>query len=140
LWVNEILTQLPLPGWVWDKPIYVDFSGGCCVSKRRIDLRLLVEHPIKGLFWLCIEIDENQHKYYASDYEEERYNDLFVDFSGRYVFLRVNPDSFKIQGHKVDPSFEERFSTVKRAIKIVIENGPLRDNLVEVHHVFYDTP
>ena len=137
-WVNEILTQIPLPGWTWDKPIYVDFSGGRCSTKRRTDLRLLVEHPVKGLFWLCTEIDENQHKYYAADYECERYNDLFLDFSGRYVFLRVNPDPFRFKGQKVDPSFKERFAVVKSATASTLESGPLEDNLVEVHRLFYD--
>jgi len=129
-----------LPGWIWDKPVYVDFNGGCCTSKRRIDLRILVEHQIKGLFWLCIgiKIDENQHKSYAANYEEERYNNLFVDFSGRYVFLRLNPDPYRVQYYKVDQLFEETFTTVGSVSKRVLESGPVEGNLVEVHHYFYD--
>ena len=126
---------------MWDKPIYVDFDGGCCATKRRIDLRLLVEHPTKGLFWLCIEIDENQHqhKYYADEYEESRYNDLFLDFSGRYLFLRVNPDGFSDHGCRQDPPFENRFTTVRDAILQAVDEGPITNDLVEVRHFFYDT-
>ena len=43
---------------------------------------------------LCIEVDENQHKYYIKEKEIERYNDLFMDFSGKYIFIRYNPDKY----------------------------------------------
>jgi hypothetical protein len=137
-WVNEILSHLPGLNWVWDKPIYVDFVGGCCSTKRRIDLRLLVEHPQKGLFWLCIEIDENQHKPYAAGYEEGRYNDLFTDFSGRYVFLRVNPDAFRQNGKRVNPPFEERVQEVMGRIRYYLDEGPTSEDLVQVDHFYYD--
>lgn len=137
-WVNEILTHLPLEGWVWDKPIYVDFDGGCCATKRRIDLRILVEHPTGGLFWLCIEIDENQHKSYVAGYDAARYNDLFMDFTGKYVFLRVNPDPFRRGEEKVDTPFEERFQHVYDMITSHINDGPQTSDLVEVYHFFYD--
>ena len=43
---------------------------------------------------LCIEIDENQHKYYMKSDEKKRYDDLFMVFSGKYIFIRYNPDSY----------------------------------------------
>lgn len=138
-WVSEILAHLPLHGWVWDKPIYVDFGeGGCCTTKRRIDLRTLVDHPTMGLFWLCIEIDENQYKSYAAGYDAARYNDLFMDFSGKYVFLRVNPDPFRQGERRVDPPFEERFQQVHDSILRFIDEGPQTSELVEVHHFYYN--
>ena len=39
-------------GFVHDKPFYVDLQGGCCATKRRIDLRKLINDTM-----LCIEID-----------------------------------------------------------------------------------
>ena len=39
--------------------MYVDLDGGCCATKRRIDLRKLINNTM-----LCIEIDEEQHKHY----------------------------------------------------------------------------
>lgn len=136
--MNYILSELPVEGWLWDKPLYVDFHGGCCASKRRIDLRILVEHDDQSLFWLGIEIDENQHKSYAADYETDRYNDLFMDFSGKYVFIRINPNGFKQQGKRIDPPFEERVPAVMSLIEDIISNGPRSTDLVEVHHLFYD--
>jgi hypothetical protein len=123
---------------VWDKPIYVNFAGGCCDTKRRIDLRILIEHEHKGIFWLAVEIDENQHKAYAADYETSRYDDLFMDFSGRYVFLRINPDAFMCNGERVNPSFDERAPTVIANIADLIREGPVGKELVKVRHLFYN--
>ena len=44
---------------------------------------------------LCIEVDENQHKYYIKSDENNRYDDLFMDFSGKFIFIRYNPDKYK---------------------------------------------
>jgi len=99
-----------------------------------------VDHPQRGLFWLCVEIDENQHKSYASGYEEGRYNDLFMDFSGQYVFLRVNPDAYRNGGVRVDTPFEERLNAVLSKIETLLHQGPESDKMVEVHHLFYDQP
>jgi hypothetical protein len=86
--------------WTWDKPLYVDFHGGCCATKRRIDLWTVVDGTL-----VAIEIDERQHKDRAPGYEDARYNDLFMDFSGRYVFLRINPDGYRRKGKKLNPPF-----------------------------------
>ena len=73
-------------GFKNDKPFYVDLEGGCCETKRRIDLRKLI-----GNTMLCIEVGENQHKRYIKENERNRYDDLFIDFSGKYIFIRYNP-------------------------------------------------
>jgi hypothetical protein len=58
---------------------------------------------------LCIEIDEDQHKRYIKDQELHRYDDLFMDYSGKYIFIRYNPDKFidKFSQSK-NPYFETR--------------------------------
>ena len=136
-WVNALLLNFPDLDWVWDKPIYVDFSGGCCPTKRRIDLRVLLEKQV--LYWLCIEIDENQHKSYADGYEISRYNDLFVDFSGHYIFIRINPHPYWANQERLDPPFGERVNIVCNKIHSILETGPVdHQNLMELHHMFYD--
>jgi hypothetical protein len=45
---------------------------------------------------LCIEVDENQHSTYMKD--EIRYNDLYMTFSGKFIFIRFNPDNYKVNG------------------------------------------
>jgi hypothetical protein len=99
--------------FIHDKPFYTDLEGGCCSTKRRIDLRKLI-----GNTMLCIEIDENQHKYYIHIDEKVRYDDLFMDFSGKYVFIRYNPDTYKENGVRKNPHFETRMKKLKDLIDI----------------------
>jgi hypothetical protein len=139
-WVNALLQSPVLAGldWVWDKPFYVSFAGGCCNTKRRIDLWVII-----GNVLFAIEIDEFQHKDRAVDYEETRYNDLAMDFTGRQIFLRVNPDGFKRLGARLDPPFEERFPIVEAKVAELLEGTIAQeqdesDALVQVHHLFYD--
>lgn len=134
-WVNAIL-QLPVISehrWTWDKPIFVTYDGGCCESKRRIDLWALIEGTI-----VAIEIDEGQHKRYKPDYEENRYNEIFLDFSARYIFVRINPDSFTLAGIKVDPSFQERLTVVERKLHDILDGLCDFGEMIDVHHIFYD--
>ena len=123
-------------GFKNDKPFYVDLEGGCCATKRRIDLRKLINNTM-----LCIEIDENQHKYYIKNYEDNRYNDLFMDFSGKYIFLRYNPDKYIDKfGKSKNPMFETRMEVLEKSINKHINRILNEENkeLIEIHHLFYD--
>lgn len=132
--VNYISTKYD--GFIHDKPFYVDLEGGCCGSKRRIDLRKLINNTM-----LCVEIDENQHKYYIKSDENNRYDDLFMDFSGKYIFIRYNPDKFIDKYNKCkNPFFNNRMDVLTMLIdKHInrIENDENND-LVEIYHLFYD--
>ena len=123
-------------GFKNDKPFYVDLEGGCCETKRRIDLRKLV-----GNTMLCIEVDENQHKYYIKENEANRYNDLFMDFSGKYIFIRYNPDKYIDKfGKSKNPMFDTRMEVLEKSIDKQLKriaNGE-NEELVEIHHLFYD--
>ena len=134
-WVNAILETDTAHGyeWICDKTIYVKYAGGCCESKRRIDLRTMI-----GSRTLAIEIDENQHKYYAVDYEATRYNNLMMDFTAPYVFLRINPDSFRKNGIKQNPRFEERLAQVEAKILEILSSIGSVVELMTVIHLFYD--
>ena len=122
--------------FVHDKTFYVDLQGGCCATKRRVDLRKLINNTM-----LCLEVDEDQHKSYIKEDENNRYNDLFMDFSGKYIFIRYNPDKFKdINGKATDPSFETRMDTLTDILNKHIDRIKKNRNteLVEIHHLFYD--
>ena len=123
-------------GFKHDKPFYVDLEGGCCATKRRIDLRKLISNTM-----LCIEVDENQHKSYIKQNETTRYGDLFMDFSGKYIFLRYNPDKFVDKYEKSKkPSVETRMEVLEKAIDKHIGRIDKYSNkdLLEIHHLFYD--
>ena len=132
--VSHILSKFD--GFIHDKPFYIDIEGGCCATKRRIDLRKLINNTM-----LCIEIDEDQHKSYIKTNETIRYDDLFMDFSGKYIFLRYNPDKFIDKfGKSKNPFFDTRMEVLEQSvIRHVnrIEEGENID-LIEIHHIFYD--
>ena len=72
-------------GFIHDKPLY---TGQCdCTMRRRIDHRKLIDATL-----LCIETDEFAHKRYDPKDEELRYDDLFMVHSGKWIFIRFNPD------------------------------------------------
>ena len=123
-------------GFTHDRPIYLDLGGGCCETKRRIDLRKLI-----GNTMLCIEIDENQHKYYDPQDEQGRYDNLFMDFSGKFVFIRYNPDQYKdAAGKNKNPRAGTRLQKLKEEIDRQtgrIENEE-NEGLVEILHLYYD--
>jgi uncharacterized protein YqkB len=122
------------PKMIHDKSLYVDLEGGCCASKRRIDLRQLVNETM-----ICIEIDENEHKNYCKIDEKNRYDDLFMDFSGKYVFIRYNPDKYKVDGEYKNPSFEKRMEKLVKCIDKHmnrIKNNKNKE-LIEIRHLFY---
>ena len=123
-------------GFKNDKPFYVDLEGGCCETKRRIDLRKLI-----GNTMLCVEVDENQHKYYINESETNRYNDLFMDFSGKYIFIKYNPDKYIDKfGKSKNPMFDTRMEVLEKSIDKHIQRIERAENegLVEIHHLFYD--
>lgn len=138
-WVNALLQTETAADheWNWDKPIYVVYNGGCCDSKRRIDLWTLIGNVV-----VAIEIDEEQHKKYPATYEASRYNDIVADFTGQYIFLRVNPDPYKLMsGQRVDPPFIERVAAVEDVLKKVLQTIETTTEWVQpvtIHHLFYD--
>ncbi len=66
---------------------------------------------------LCIEIDENQHKSYNKIDEKIRYDNLFMDYSGKYIFIRYNPDIYKRNGRRLNPKFETRMTRLVQEIE-----------------------
>lgn len=124
------------PNFIYNKPFYVDLEGGCCSTKRRIDLRMLINSTM-----LCIEIDEEQHKQYIKYDENIRYDNLFMDFSGKYIFIRYNPDKFidKYNSSK-NPFFQTRMDVLENNINKHIQRieNCLNTDLIEIHHLFYN--
>ena len=73
-------------GFVHDRPLY---TGNCdCTHRRRIDHRKLIGNTI-----LAIETDEFAHRGYDQKDEEIRYHDVYMIHSGKWIFIRFNPDT-----------------------------------------------
>jgi hypothetical protein len=73
--------------------------------------------------------------------EETRYEDLFMAFSGKWIYLRFNPDAYiDHHGKRRNPSIATRLAVVKHAIETHIRRIEAGENaeLVERHYLYYD--
>ena len=112
-------------GFIHDKPLY---TGQCdCTMRRRIDHRKLI-----GATLLCVETDEFAHKSYDAKDEEIRYDDLYMVHSGKWIFIRFNPD-----GKGVD--MIDKLTSLIDEIHNQIERIENEDNteLLEIVKLFY---
>jgi hypothetical protein len=113
------------------------WTGNCnCTHRRRLDHRKLIGNTL-----LCIETDENQHKNYNLKDEEIRYDDLFMLHSGKFVYIRFNPDKFKDKnGKSVNPMLYTRLPILKEEIEKQISRIENEENieLLEIIKLYYD--
>ena len=121
-------------GFQHDKPL---FTGNCdCTSRRRIDHRILIGNTL-----LCVETDENQHKSYDKKDEEIRYDDLYMLHSGKFVFIRFNPDKYINSKNKsVNPMLYTRLPILKEEIEKQMDRIKKEENteLLEIIKLYYD--
>ena len=117
-----------------DKPV---FSPNCdCSHRRRID-----HYSIIGNTILAIETDEFQHKRYDKQDELDRYDDLVVANTYKWVFIRFNPDKYKdSEGNTQDLSLEDRLPSLKTEIEkqIMRIKDEKNGELVEIIWIYYD--
>ena len=120
-------------GFIHDKALW---TGNCdCTHRRRIDHYKLIGNTL-----LCIETDENYHKNYNKNDEEIRYNDLYMLHSGKFIFIRFNPDKYKNKNNKyINPILNTRLPILKEEIEKQIERIENEENteLLEIHKLFY---
>jgi len=124
-------------GFIHDKPLIIDHCD--CTIRRRPDHYKLINNTM-----LCIETDENQHKSYDEMDKETRYNDLFMAHSGKWVYIRFNPDSYNITvDNKLtrrNPLIKTRLDVLKQEIKKQIKriNNEENKNPVDIVYMYYD--
>lgn len=115
-------------GFIHDTPLY---TGNCnCTHRRRIDHRKLIGNTI-----LAIETDEYAHRAYDEKDEEIRYDDLYMIHSGKWIFIRFNPDKTRTQHTDI----EDRIVVLLDVMKNQIDRIYLEENkeLVEIINLFY---
>ena len=121
-------------GFQHDKSL---FTGGCdCTHRRRIDHRKLIGNTL-----LCIETDEQQHKRYDKKDEKDRYEDLYMVFSGKWIFIRFNPDKYiNKKGVRKNPTIARRLFKLKEEMEKQIKRIENEENkeLVEISYLYYD--
>jgi hypothetical protein len=121
-------------GFIHDHAIY---TGNCdCTHRRRIDHRKLI-----GSTMLTIETDEHQHRGYDQKDEEIRYDDLVMIFTGKWICIRFNPDSYRDKtGKRQNPKLEKRLKILKDVIDEQIKRIENDENmeLMEIIKIYYD--
>ena len=126
-------------GFHHDEPFNYTFDPECpCTSKRRIDHFKLINNTV-----LCIETDENQHKYYNELIEEKRYTDIYTNggLMCHYIFIRFNPDKYKNKKNKnKNPEIATRLRELQKVLDTQIERISNEENsdLVEIIYLYYD--
>ena len=120
-------------GFIHDQTIYTENCE--CTHRRRIDHRKIIKNTM-----LAIETDEGQHKGYDKKDEEIRYDDLVMVFTGNWIFIRFNPDSYiDNKGNKQNTQLETRLEVLKNVIDEQIrkiEDGENR--MIEIIKLFFD--
>ena len=95
-------------GFIHDVPLY---TGNCdCSHRRRIDHRKLIGNTI-----LAIETDEFGHRSYDTRDEEIRYDDVFMIHSGKWIFIRFNPDT-NVSKVDISDKLDELIKTMQNSI------------------------
>ena len=112
-------------GFIHDSTLY---AGGCdCTHRRRIDHRKLI-----GNTFLAIETDEFAHRGYDDTDEVIRYDDLYMIHSGKWIFIRFNPDG---KGVDISDKLDKLVETIKMSIRR-IENEA-NTELLEIIKIYY---
>jgi hypothetical protein len=90
---------------------------------------------------LCIETDEKQHKGYNKKDEKDRYEDLYMVFSGKWIFIRFNPDKYtNKKGVRKNPTIARRLFKLKEEMEKQIKRIQNEENkeLVEISYLYYN--
>jgi hypothetical protein len=111
-------------------------DGGACNKKR----------PDRvydcGTHFVIVEVDENQHKGYTKENNCElvRMHQIYESLGMHCVFLRFNPDKFKVDGKLVKKmNMSERLDLLTKWVKKCIETPPTSEfERVKYKFLYYD--
>ena len=127
---NFLRTDIDVPWTSWNKQVTEAVCGG---------------HYRPDFTWdrtswaLVLENDEHQHARSGYTCDEKRMVDIFNGYGGiSVVFIRFNPDSFKINNRNRTVTMQKRLEMLKKEIDHFHTNPP--KNQFEIHRMFYDCP
>ncbi len=119
--VRNIINKF-FDGFIHDKPLY---THNCdCTHRRRIDHRKLINGTV-----LAIETDEYGHRGYDLQDEIIRYDDLYMIHSGKWIYIRFNPDS-NISKIDIEDKLSVLIDTIEESIHRIENN--MNTELVEI--------
>jgi len=126
-WVVRDYIERNFPHFVHDHTMH---TGHCdCTVRRRVDHRRQVGNTL-----LCVETDEMHHRYYDKDDEQARYHDIMMEWGGKLVFIRFNPDRDSL-GPKLNKRLERLQAEITRHLgRIEREENT---ELLEKYYLYY---
>ena len=126
---QQALIDHRFEGFIHDKALY---TGNCdCTHRRRIDHRKIIGNTI-----IAVETDEFGHRSYDERDEEIRYDDLYMVHSGKWIFIRFNPDNTKTQQTDLDDRITVLLDVIKTQVERVMDNENTEP--VEIIKLFYN--
>jgi hypothetical protein len=88
---------------------------------------------------VIIEVDEHQHASPGYACDNRRMLDVFNAYGGLpVVFLRWNPDAFKLRGQMERRSVKSRLTFLREQLRIALAETP--KHLLSIKRMFYDQP
>jgi hypothetical protein len=110
-------------------------KGESCDTKRRPDLLISSTHELQ----IIVECDEYQHKDNNYSCETGRMDEILDELTkGRTIFIRWNPDKFKVNDINVTVLRDDRLKKLKDLIiKLINKKDWDDDETVKVYYMFY---
>ena len=93
----------------------------------------MVHRKIIGNTILAIETDEFGHRGYDQIDEEIRYHDLYMVHSGKWVFIRFNPDD-NFSKVDIEDKIDKLIETMEKCISRIENNE--NSELLEIHKLY----
>jgi len=108
-------------------------TGSCCPHSREIDHRITINGTV-----LAVETDEKAHVGYNKQNEINRYDDLFMAISAKFIFIRFNCDTTREQ-HGAKTSLDHKIQALLSCIGTQIARIRNNENteLCEIVKLFY---
>jgi len=104
-------------------------QGEC--GKERPDFLFFIKHYI-----IIIEVDEDQHRSRPCECEQTRMINIYNSLQMSTVFIRYNPDKFKINNQNKEVTKNCRLNELKTWLDYYLTNSP-EESLIVIH-LFFD--
>jgi hypothetical protein len=98
-----------------------------CTKRRFIDHRRCIGNTL-----ICVETDERAHQGYSVQDETDRYHDVIMDWGGKLVFIRFNPDG---KGFSMDEKHARLAAEINEQVRRV--EAEENTELCERVYLFY---
>ena len=86
--------------------------------------------------FVVLEIDEHQHKDRADECETVRMINIFQSLGMPTKFIRYNPDKYRVNKERKNPSFRTRMNILKKHLQFAIKDDV--DDTITVKYLFFD--